>query len=149
MSKQLTKLNENSNRLALWCFLIASLYLASALAASASPVGLWSRTGENGESHIRIALQGSIYTGTIDWMENPRNDTENPDTALQGRPLVGVQIFTSTEEISPTKWEGMLYNPEDGRTYNGSLEQTSANTLELEGCVLVVFCRSDTWTRLE
>lgn len=128
-------------------FLIAAL-LAPAFAL-ASPLGLWSRTGDNGESHIRITQDGPTFIGTIEWMENPRKDTENPDPAKRDRDLVGVDIFISTEEISPTKWRGQLYNPEDGNTYSGTLEELNATTLELEGCVFIVLCRQDTWTRLE
>lgn len=128
--------------------LLIAVLLAPAFAL-ASPIGLWSRTGDGGESHIRITQDGPTFIGTIEWMENPRNDTRNPDESLRDRPLVGVDIFISTEEVSPTKWAGELYNPEDGRTYSGTLEELNATTLELEGCVLLVFCRSDTWTRLE
>lgn len=123
--------------------------LISPALAFASPVGLWSRTGDGGESHVRITQDAATFTGTIEWMENPRNDTENPDPALRDRPLVGVDIFVSTEELSPTKWRGQLYNPEDGNTYSGTLEELNATTLELEGCVFIVLCRQDTWTRLE
>lgn len=117
----------------------------------ADPSGLWSRTNENGETHIRIAPAGPIYTGTIEWMENPRNDEFNPVVELQDRPLVGIQIFEDMTQVSDVKWEGSLYNPEDGNTYDGSLTVVDANTLELEGCVTIIIfpiCDSDTWTRV-
>ena len=47
--------------------LIAAL-IAPAL-AFADPSGLWSRTNETGETHIRVAPAGMEYTGTIEWME--------------------------------------------------------------------------------
>ena len=130
-------------------FVIAVLaFLFAPALALADPSGLWSRSNEQGESHIRVAAAGDVYTGTIEWMENPRNDTENPDPALQDRPLVGVQIFNDMEQLNPTKWGGSLYNPEDGRTYSGTLTIIDENTLELEGCAFIIFCRSDTWTRV-
>ena len=130
-------------------FAIAVLALLVAPAfALANPSGLWGYTNDNGETHIRVEPGGGNYTGTIEWMENPRNDTENPDPNLQDRPLVGVQIFTGDEELSPTKWGGSLYNPEDGRTYSGTLEMLNENTLELEGCAFIIFCRTATWTRI-
>ena len=128
---------------------VLAFVLAPALALAADPSGLWSRTNDAGETHIRIAPSGSVFTGTIEWMENPRNDTENPDPALQDRPLVGVQIFNDMAQVSDVKWEGSLYNPEDGNTYEGSLTVIDANTLELEGCVRIIIfpiCDSDTWT---
>lgn len=133
-------------------FLIAFVALIVSVSfALANPSGLWSRSNDQGETHIRIAPDGELYTGTIEWMENPRNDTENPDDDLKDRPLVGVQIFNDMEQVSNTKWEGSLYNPEDGKTYEGSLEIEDANTLELEGCVVIIIfpiCQSDTWTRV-
>lgn len=130
-------------------FAIAVLALAFTPAlAMANPSGVWSRSNEAGETKIEIEeCNNQQYCGTIVWMENPRNDTENPDPNLQGRPLVGVQIFNDMEQVNTNKWEGSLYNPEDGNTYNGSLTQLDNNTLELEGCAFIVFCQSDTWTR--
>ena len=129
--------------------LLIALILAPTLAL-ASPVGLWSRTGPNGETKIEIEQDGVNYTGTIAWMENPRNDTNNPDPALQDRPLVGVQLFNDMTQINENRWEGSLYNPEDGNTYEGSVTVLGPDTLELEGCVTIIIfpiCQSDTWTR--
>ena len=119
--------------------------------ALADPVGLWTRTNETGETHIRVAQEGEVYTGTIEWMEVPRNDIYNPNPDLRDRPLVGVQIFGDMVETSPTTWEGSLYNPEDGNTYDGTVTEIDENTLELEGCVTIIIipiCDSDTWARV-
>lgn len=116
--------------------------------AFADPSGLWSRTNDAGETHIRIAPAGMDYTGTIEWMENPRNDIHNPNPDLRDRPLVGVQIFEDMTQTGADLWEGSLYNPEDGNTYSGTLEIIDANTLELQGCVFIILCQSDTWTRV-
>ena len=95
-----------------------------------------------------IPAQNILYSGTIEWMENPRNDTQNPNPDLRDRPLVGIQIFNDMEQLNPIKWGGSLYNPEDGRTYAGTLTIIDENTLELEGCAFIIFCQSDTWTRV-
>lgn len=127
--------------------LFVLLVPAFALAQTA-PEGLWSRTNDQGETHIKIEPAGTKFTGTIDWMENPRNDTQNPNPDLRNRPLVGVQIFEDMTQVSGTKWEGSLYNPEDGNTYSGSLEVINQDELKLQGCVFIIFCQSDTWTRV-
>ena len=116
--------------------------------AMAEPTGFWSRSNAAGETKIEIEpCNNQQYCGTIVWMENPRNDTENPDPNLRDRPLVGVQIFNDMAQVNANKWEGSLYNPEDGNTYSGSLTQVCPDTLELEGCAFIIFCQSDTWTR--
>ena len=132
------------------CF-AATLFAAllSPALAFADPAGLWTRTNAAGETHIRIEAVNSLYTGTIEWMENPRNDIYNFDPGLRDRPLVGLQIFVDMIETSPTTWEGSLYNPEDGHTYAGTVTEVDATTLELEGCANIILCQSDTWTRVE
>ncbi|MEO0881148.1 MAG: DUF2147 domain-containing protein [Pseudomonadota bacterium] len=44
---------------------------------------------------------------------------------------------------------GRLHNPEDGRIYRGSIAQTGPDTLKLRGCAARVFCRTQTWRRLQ
>ena len=42
---------------------------------------------------------------------------------------------------------GLLTDPSANKTYNGS-GTVSGNALKLKGCVMKVFCQSQTWTRL-
>jgi uncharacterized protein (DUF2147 family) len=44
--------------------------------------------------------------------------------------------------------DGWLADPEDGRTYRGEIKITDDGVLRLKGCALV-FCRSQTWRRIE
>lgn len=89
--------------------------------------------------------------GEIAWLspDEPQRDVENPDPELRGRPLVGLDIlweFTRTQE---NVFEGgEVYNPDDGRTYSGEIRKTGPDTLELEGCALMVFCKEQTWERV-
>jgi len=45
--------------------------------------------------------------------------------------------------------DGRLHNPEDGRTYRGTIVQTTRNTLELKGCAAGIFCQTQIWHRLD
>jgi uncharacterized protein (DUF2147 family) len=79
----------------------------------------------------------------------PRTDKHNPDRAQRSRPLVGVQIVSGLRETSPGVWsDGSLYNPDDGRTYTGTVRLKNG-TLELTGCALTVFCQTQVWRRPE
>lgn len=123
------------------------LALAAAPAAAADAKGEWTRP--DGGAKIRIASCGKALCGTLVWLRNPRNDTENPNASLRSRPLLGVEVVKS---MTPTnkagKWSGQVYNAEDGKTYKGSIQLTSANSLKLEGCVMGgLVCRGETWTR--
>jgi uncharacterized protein (DUF2147 family) len=44
-------------------------------------------------------------------------------------------------------YSGQITDPAANKTYNGS-GSVSGNSLKMQGCVLKVFCKSQTWTRL-
>lgn len=113
--------------------------------AQSNVSALWSRTNENGESHIRITEQNGAFVGTIEWMENPRKDVNNPDANLRERSLIGIRIFSDMVQDKVNTYKGTLYNPEDGKTYSGTLTIKNAQTLELRGCVIWPLCKTDTW----
>ncbi|MGC1465421.1 MAG: DUF2147 domain-containing protein [Pseudolabrys sp.] len=125
-------------------------------AFAAEPIGKW-YTAEN-RAQVRIVPCGhNNLCGDIVWLKEskdpqtgkPKTDINNPDSAKRNRPLIGVRIVLGlTPSNTPDKWQGQVYNADDGRTYNGYLTMTSANTLKLQGCVLGgIFCKSQDWTR--
>ena len=94
--------------------------------------------------HVRayhVAVGGSSAAG------GPRVDTHNPDRAMRSRVLVGVEIVRGVRQTAPGVWsDGALYNPDDGRTYAGSIS-LKEGSLELKGCAMGVFCQTQTWRR--
>jgi uncharacterized protein (DUF2147 family) len=125
----------------------AALFASLAVPASAQDVsGNWLTA--SGETRVRIAPCGANVCGTIVWTKNAgAKDENNPNAALKSRNLVGVNMI-SMKPDGNRKWSGTLYNPQDGKTYSGSLTQNDANSLSLSGCVAGIFCRSQTWTRV-
>ena len=134
--------------------ILSSALLAGAIITTSATMsfagdakGDWVRP--NGASKIRISSCGSSLCGKLIWLRGPRNDTRNPDAAKRDRPLLGVQIV---QAMKPTdkenQWKGKVYNAEDGKTYTGFIELTSANALKLEGCVMGgLICKGETWKR--
>ena len=62
-------------------------------------------------------------------------DARNQDESLRTRSLLGLQILT----IHPgdgTTFKGKLYNPQDGKIYDGYVKVIDANTIEVGGCVM-------------
>ncbi|MCP4646052.1 MAG: DUF2147 domain-containing protein [bacterium] len=70
------------------------------------------------------------YNGNICWIiepnyedgdpeaGKPRRDRNNPDEAMQKKPLVGLAMLKSFDYVSENKWAGgTIYDPENGRTY--------------------------------
>ncbi len=94
--------------------------------------------------------------GRIIWLWEPndengraRTDNHNPDRALRTRSLIGVELVRGLRQTEPGVWsDGALYNPDDGRTYTGTI-RLRGGALELRGCALGVFCQTQIWRRPE
>jgi uncharacterized protein (DUF2147 family) len=115
-------------------------------AQAADPSGTW--LTETGTSRVRIAPCGGGFCGTIVSAPGKGLDAKNPDPALRERSVVGIQIL-SAPQADGAGFSGTLYNPNDGKTYSGSLKLTGPSTLEVAGCVMSVFCKRQTWTRVK
>jgi uncharacterized protein (DUF2147 family) len=143
-----------NSKLNAFVVLLAVLTLSGA-AAAADPTGTW--LTEGGKSRVKIVRCGSALCGTIVWLKEPNDpntgkakiDSANQDPSRRGRAMIGIEIVLGMQPGgTPDKWTGEVYNPEDGKTYSGSLTMTSVNELSLAGCVLAVLCKSQTWTRV-
>jgi len=133
--------------------LAAGLTLASAAAAfAASPVGDWRTPTKNGLVHVSECgdgLCGKLVDGDDLRAHPDAKDVRNQDPKLRDRPLKGLTIFYDVKG-GPTEWTGgSVYNPEDGKTYHGSIKLVDDNTLQLTGCVIAPFCKTQTWTRVK
>ncbi|WP_336488228.1 DUF2147 domain-containing protein [Methylobacterium nigriterrae] len=134
-------------RLCLGAALLAALATGGTALAQkgGDPSGTW--LTETGDSKVRLSRCGGGYCGVIASTSGKGIDENNPNPALRSRSVVGVQIVNATKATSDG-YEGTLYNPKDGKTYSGSLKMTSANTIEVAGCVMSVFCKRQTWKRV-
>jgi uncharacterized protein (DUF2147 family) len=143
-----------SKRIALLVLLCGLALPGTAFAAE--PIGTW--LTEGGKSQVKIVRCGDALCGTIVWLKEPNNpdtgrpktDFRNQDAAKRARAVIGLEIVLGMQPSSTAnKWTGEVYNPEDGKTYSGSLTITGANELSLTGCVLAVLCKSQVWTRIK
>ena len=77
-----------------------------------------------------------------------RVDAENPDPALRGRPLCGLQIGKDFQPKGADRAQGgELYDPKSGKTYTGSMTR-EGDKLKLRGYVgIPLFGRTETWNR--
>lgn len=124
-------------------------------------VGKW-RTPTQAEMSISSCVEGHCgYISRVVITEELRakygddvkdvtvvTDAKNKDPKLRNRPIQGLQILTLRESADGRNFEGEVYNPEDGNTYNGYLEVVDANTLRLKGCALMFLCQEQMWTRI-
>jgi uncharacterized protein (DUF2147 family) len=126
----------------------------SSQAFAADPSGLW--LTEDGEAKVQIHSCGEAFCGKIAWLKNPNDpqtrqpklDGANKDASKKSQPILGLEIISGMKPgARPDQWSGSLYDPEEGKTYSGSLTMQSMLSLKLEGCVLGLFCRSEIWKR--
>ncbi|MGD9979472.1 MAG: sterol desaturase family protein [Hyphomonadaceae bacterium] len=119
--------------------------------------GNWATRGFGSIVQFRpCAGAAETMCGRIIWLWEPndergraRTDTHNPDRALRARSLIGVEIVRGLRQTEPGVWsDGALYNPDDGRTYTGTI-RLQGGALELRGCALGVFCQTQIWRRPE
>lgn len=75
-------------------------------------------------------------------------DVFNKDPELRDRPMLGLQILTLKATDNPWRFEGEIYNPQDGNTYTGEINVKDADNIVLKGCALYVLCQEQTWTRV-
>lgn len=96
--------------------------------------GTWLR--DTGASRVRIAKCGDALCGTLSWLKEPG-----------GPAKVGQRIFYDMKPNGPGKWKGSAFNPEDGKTYSGTMT-LAGDTLTTAGCVMGgLICRSVQWSR--
>jgi uncharacterized protein (DUF2147 family) len=125
---------------------ILSLMAGPAAAAELSPVGDW--LVKDGYANIRIDNCGGKLWGIVSWEKTPGGlDTENPDPAKRGRPVLGMPIVIGMAPKGPNKWWGEIYNSQNGKMYTAGISVADENTLDLEGCLIWPACLTQQWTR--
>lgn len=135
---------------------ISAVILATAASAAAGQgsanaiAGNW-RTDDN-RAVITIApcsagaatLCGRISRFLVPEPAGGARDTNNPDRALRGRSLMGVQVLSGLG-FRDGAWRGRGYSPEEGRHFDVTV-RPDGSRLNVRGCV-AVFCRTVVWTR--
>jgi uncharacterized protein (DUF2147 family) len=130
--------------------LCSLMVLASGFASAeaADPTGDW-RVAD-GVANIRVAQCNGSMWGAVSWEQTPGGrDTNNPDVSKKSRPTLGMPILIDMKKKAGVdQWEGQVYNAKDGQLYSSTITPTSADQLEIRGCVLGFLCGGETWTRV-
>jgi len=137
--------------LALAAALMLTAGAAPTLAAGeASPIGVWKTPDDNGQIEIFACggkLCGRIVTSAQIKANPGLKDSANKDPALRNRPLKGLVLMTGFGG-GPSRWTGgAIYRPQDGGTYQGTIDLVDAGTLKLKGCVVAPLCQTQVWKR--
>jgi uncharacterized protein (DUF2147 family) len=128
----------------------AATFLLTGFAAAAEPqpTGEW-RTA-NGMANVRIDDCDGVLWGIISWEKEPGGvDSYNPKPAERNHPTLGLHILLAMKPTKPGLWQGEVYNPENGKTYDSRMSLASQDVLKIEGCVLGFLCGGENWTRVK
>ena len=117
-------------------------------ALAADPTGDWKVA--DGVANIRVAQCSGSMWGVVAWEKVPGGkDKNNPDTAKQSRPTLGMPILIDMKKKQGAEaWEGQVYNAKDGQLYSSTIKPVGTDQLEIQGCVLGFLCGGETWTRV-
>ena len=129
----------------LFFFLTFILLSTAFLNAQADKVvGFW--LTEKGTSQVEI-YKGTdgLYYGKVSWLEEPNEDgkpkvdSDNPDPALQKRPILGLPLLQGFEyDKKENEWvNGSIYDPDNGKTYDCFMWfEDDEKVLQIKGFVM-------------
>ncbi len=128
--------------------LINSAVLAQPARTPTDPTGEWLVAKQ--VARIKIADCDGRLWGVVAWEAQPGGmDKKNPDPNLRSRPTLGMPILLGMTPSKTNRWDGQIYNSEDGHTYSANISLVDPNTLRVQGCFLGFLCGGENWTRFE
>jgi len=104
-------------------------------AFAAEPFGTWVRPSSG--TQVNFYSCGGKLCGKIIAVKDQNRKKE-----------IGTVIMKGAKKSGDNKWEGDLLDVESGKTYSGVVTLEGPNALNLKGCVAMVLCRGETWTRV-
>ena len=93
------------------------------------------REEPNGELSGRVvALMEPVYLPEDGFgpVGAPRRDDNNPDETLRNQPMLGLNLL-SNYRFDGRRWQGNIYDPEDGGTYASRLWVDASGDLHMRG----------------
>jgi uncharacterized protein (DUF2147 family) len=130
-------------------------------AAAGDILGIWLNAEQ--DASIEITMCGERYCGRIIWLKEPdypagakdgmpgtpKLDHNNPDPMHRKDPIIGLEIVKAFRFVGDDRWEdGTVYDPKNGKTYQGKMTLLSSHRLDLRGFIgISLLGRTTTWTR--
>ena len=140
--------------LALGC---ASLICEGAGAAPAKdPSATW--LTEDGRARVRVErckAKPADICGYVVWLA-PRKgmtastlDKNNPDPAKASFPVLGHQLMNGLTLNEDGEYEGLIYNADNGKSYDVTVWRESPDELKVKGCLIALLCKTQSWKQVD
>jgi len=123
--------------------LAAALALIPSAAAAASPLeGLW--RNPKGSVLVRIAPCGQQLCGKV-----VQANAKARSKAAEGGTdrLVGTTLLSNITPTGANRWKGRVFLPKQDTHATGNL-RLSGRQLTVQGCLLLVVCKDQTWLKV-
>ena len=127
------RLTSRSTSIAL---LVITACALSSTAQAADPYGTWLRPSTG--TQVSFYACGAKLCAKVALVKDEARKKE-----------VGTVIMKGAEKSGDNVWKGDLLDLESGKTYSGVVTLESASALNLKGCVAMVLCRGETWTKVK
>lgn len=131
---------------------VIGLLATTGFAFAADPSGTWRL--DNGKVTVKVRQCGGEVCANIVGLKeptykdgSPKIDKYNKNPSLRNRPLMGLSVLSNMKSTGDGSWSGAIYNADDGRTYNATMT-LSGSTMKLKGCVAGIFCKTNTFKKL-
>jgi len=99
-------------------------------------------------ARISIADCGGALWGVVSWERDPGGvDEKNPDPDKRSRPILAMPVLIGMKASGPNQWAGQIYNSDNGKIYSGGLTLIAADVLRVRGCIFLILCGGENWTR--
>jgi uncharacterized protein (DUF2147 family) len=132
---------------------ISGLVVADADAATTLD-GRW--LTQDTRAVVEVGPCGAAECGKIVWVKDPinpetgkpRRDKNNPDTALQRRPIMGLATLYNIVPNVEGNWNAVSYDPRNGEEHEITIRLAeNGSKIVLRGCALGgLICESEVWT---
>jgi uncharacterized protein (DUF2147 family) len=116
--------------------LSAGCFALSGAAFAAEPYGTWLRPSTG--TQVNFYVCGGKLCAKVAAVKDQARKSE-----------VGTVIMKGAAKSGEDTWKGDLLDVESGKTYSGVVTMESASALNLKGCVAMVLCRGETWTKVK
>ena len=109
------------------------LLVAGVGVAQASPNGVWELDSRDTRIALELCGDGTQLCGTLVWLSDV-------DYNEQYKPFLNAPVAEAIRQTGPNRWKGAMQL--FGHTISGTVTQQSETQMTLQGCALLVICKT-------
>lgn len=112
---------------------VSLMMTAGVAAAYGSPNGVWELDSRDTRIKLELCGDGTQLCGTLVWLSDA-------DYNKQYQPYLNAPVANGIAQTGPNRWKGAMQL--FGQKITGTITQRSDTQMTLQGCLLLVLCKS-------